>query len=235
MKSLLRLSSFGLFAAWLAAAFAGGVSGCNTDEIAGHGSDDNVVGTEQDAKDTATAAENVAFRAFTASFGTPGSALDLGLNAGLILGKLKDAIEANSRSSCAAGDVPSPSGDNVTVNGGVGGTCAVKFEGDASDGILRANCTRYDDGVDSGEAAVDGLIGVSGSAATVGNESTFTFSSITSNLLVMTLADGDNCSAVLNLSADVTINNDNGTGSVSMDGCVSICGEAFDVTGSETF
>lgn len=234
MKSLPRLLSFVFFASCLALFSAGGVSGCNTDEIAGHGDDDDVVGTEQDARDTATAAENVAFRAFTAAFGSPG-ALVLESQVGLILERLKSAIEASSRSSCAEGDMPSPSGDDVTVNGSVSGACAVKYEGDASDGILRANCTNYDDGTDSGEAEVDGLIGAVGSAATVGSESTFTFSSITSDLLVLTLADGDNCSAVLNLSANVTINNDTGSGSAAVDGCVAICGEAFDVTGSEVF
>jgi hypothetical protein len=234
MKPLFRFLTGGAAAVCLAAAFAGGAAGCNTDEIAGQGDDDDVVGTEQDARDTATAAENVAFRAFTASFGSPG-ALVLEARAGLILEKLKSAIEASSRSSCAEGDVPSPSGDDVTINGSESGVCAVKFEGGASDGVLRANCTDYDDGADSGEAQVDGLIGVVGSVATAGSESTFTFSSITSNLLVLTLADGDNCSAVLNLSAEVTIDNDDGSGSVAVDGCVAICGEAFDVTGSEVF
>ncbi len=235
MKGTNRLLTSGVAVVWLAAVFAGGTAGCNTDEVAGHGDDDNVVGTEQDAEDTATAAENVAFRSFTAAFGSPGSALSLGDAAGLILSHLKNAITAESISLCEEGEVPSPSGDDVTVSGGVGGACAVKFEGDSSDGVLRANCTNYDDGADSGQAEVDGLIGVRGGAATVGDESTFQFDAITSDLLTLTLADGDDCSAVLNLSADVTINNVSGSGSVNVDGCVSICGESFSVDGSETF
>jgi hypothetical protein len=235
MKSLMRLMTAGMTIAWLAIVFAGGVAGCNTDEVAGNGDDDNVVGTEQDAKDTVAAAENIAFRSFTAAFGSPGAALVTDEQAGLILERLKSALTATTRSSCAEGDVPSPSGSDVTINGSVGGSCAVKYEGDPSDGILRANCTNYDDGMDSGEAEVDGLVGVVGSATTIGSESTFTFSSITSDLLVLTLADGDNCSAALNLSADVTIDNNTSSGSVAVDGCVAICGEAFDVTGSEVF
>lgn len=223
----------------------GGSMGCNTNEVAGHGDDDGVVGTEQDAKDTAAAAENVALRSFTAAFGSPSEAVDaLGSpgaalvtddQANIILETLKNAIEASSRSSCNPGTVPSPSGGDVTINGSVGGTCAAKFEGSAANGTVRANCTKYDDGTDSGEATVSGLIAAEGSATTVGNESNFNFSAVTSSLLTLTLANDNNCSAVANMTVDVTINNDDGTGSVAVGGCVSICGEAFDVTGSDTF
>lgn len=215
--------------------FFGGAGGCNEDELAGQGDDDDVVATEQDAVDAATAAENVAFRSFTAAFGSSGAPLVLDQQAALILGTLKNALSASSRSSCPADEVPSPGGDDVTIMGSVRGSCAVKFEGDSTSGILRANCTNYHDGTDSGEAEVDGLVGVEGSSTVSGSVSTFTFSSITSNLLVLTLADGDNCSAIFNLSADVTIDNNDGSGSVAVDGCVTVCGEAFDVTGSETF
>jgi len=228
------LAAFIVFGSFLTVSL-GGPMGCNTDEVAGQGDDDNVVGTEQDAKDTALAAENIALRSFTAAFGSPGAALVTGDQASVILETLKNALEASSRSSCPKGNVPSPSGGDVTVNGGVGGVCAAKFEGDSSDGTVRANCTNYDDGTDSGEATVNGLIGAVGSAQTVANESTFNFSSVTSNLLTLDLADGDNCSAVVNLSADITINNNDGSGSVSVNGCVSICGESFDVTGESAF
>ena len=232
---MLRKLSFCLLSfITLAALFGGGAGGCNTDEVAGHGDDDDVVGTEQDAKDTAIAAENIAFRSFTAAFGSPG-ALVVQERSGLILEKLKSAITVTTRSSCPGGTVVSPSGGDVTVNGSVSGFCAAKFEGDSSDGTIRSNCTDYNDGTDSGEATVDGLIGAVGSTTTVGSESTFTLSPLTSNLLIITLANGNNCSAVANFSADVTIDNDTGSGSVAIDGCVTICGEAFDVTGSDTF
>jgi hypothetical protein len=232
---MLRKLSFCLLSFASLAAFLGGAGGCNTNELAGHGDDDSVVGTEQDAKDTATAAENIAFRSFTAAFGSPGAALVTEDQSAIILETLKNAITATTRSSCAAGTVPNPSGDDVTINGGVSGSCAAKFDGDASDGRVRANCTNYDDGTDSGEAEVDGLVGALGSTTTVGNESTFHFTPITSNLLVITLANNSNCSALVNLDTDVTIDNTDGSGTVSVSGCVSICGEAFDVTGSDIF
>jgi hypothetical protein len=232
---MLRKLSFCLLTLAGLAAFLGGAGGCDTNELAGHGEDDNVVGTEQDAKDTATAAENIAFRSFTAAFGSPGPALVTDGQASLILETLKNAITATTRSSCEPATVPNPSGDDVTINGSVSGTCAAKFDGDASDGRVRANCTNYDDGTDSGEAEVDGLVGALGSTATIGDESTFSFTPISSNLLVLTLANGNDCSALVNLDTDVTIDNTDGSGSVSVTGCVSICGESFDVTGSDTF
>lgn len=200
------------------------------------GSNDSTQATEADGRDTGTVAENVAFRAFTASFGSPGAALTLDDATGaLILEHLKSALSAVSASNCVEGDLPSPSGNSVTINGSTGGSCATAYSGDASSGVARANCSNYNDGSSTSDAAVDGLIGVEGSATTSGTQSDFQFNSVTSRDLVLTLADGDNCSAVLNLSADVTIDNDTGSGSASVTGCVKICGEAFDVTGSEVF
>ncbi|HEX5037912.1 MAG TPA: hypothetical protein VFX30_12205, partial [bacterium] len=128
---MLRKLSFCLLSfVALAALFGGGAGGCNTDEVAGHGDDDDVVGTEQDAKDTAIAAENIAFRSFTASFGSPSEAVDaLGSpgalvtqeRSNLILEKLKSVITATTRSSCPGGTVVSPGGGDVTVNGSVSG------------------------------------------------------------------------------------------------------------------
>jgi hypothetical protein len=219
----------------LAGVSLGGPMGCNTNELAGHGDDDAVVGTEQDAKDTATAAENIAFRSFTAAFGSPGALVLTEGQSDLILGKLKDAFSATTRSTCPAGTVVSPSGSDVTINGSVSGSCAAKFEGDSSNGTIRSNCTAYNDGTNSGEATVDGLIGAVGSTTTAGGESTFSFTTLTSNLLILTLGNGNNCSAVANMTSDVTVDNSTGSGSVSVGGCVAICGEAFDVTGSATF
>ncbi len=209
--------------------------GCKTNELSGVGDNDDVNATGQDAEDTATAAENVAFRAFTASFGSPG-ALKLDQQSAVIVSRLKDAIVTDTISRCEADVLPVPSGSSdVNVNGSVGGLCAVRYSGDASSGTARANCTAYDDGENTGFAKVDGLIGIHGESTATEEESFLQFDTITSSSLELTLADGDNCSAVLSLTGDVTIQNATGAGTANLDGCVSICGEAFDISGSIVF
>jgi hypothetical protein len=212
-----------------------GSMGCKSTELAGVGANDDVNATGQDAEDTATAAENVALRAFTASFGTP-VALKLDPHAAVILSRLKNAIVTDTISRCEAPALPVPSGSSdVNISGSVGGLCAVRYSGDSSSGDARANCTAYDDGENTGFAKVDGLIGIHGESVATEEETFVQFDTITSSSLELTLADQDNCSAVLNLAADVTIQNATGAGTANLDGCVSICGEAFDISGSIVF
>ncbi len=215
----------------------GSLSSCNSGDTINKGNDDGKVqATEADGRDTATLAVNVAFRSFTASFGSPGAALTLDSDASaLILQYLKNAISATSASNCTETTLPSPSGGSVTVNGSVGGSCAVAFSGDSTNGSVRANCTNYNDGSASADAQAVGLIGLNGSTTTTGTQSDFQLNNVTSKDLVLTLAAGHNCTAVVNLSAAVTIDNNTGSGSAAVTGCVKICGEPFDISGSETF
>ncbi len=190
-----------------------------------HGGDDDgdYSATAQDADDTATAAGNIALSAFQASFGDAPSAV--GEEAAPAL-RLKSVITAESITICDPATVPLPAGDSSTrIDGSDAGSCNVFFSGGASNAVVRANCTDYNDGDDGARASLLGLVGVQGSTAAL---------QISSESLTVTLANERNCTAVLNFSAQVTTN-EAGGGEMAVDGCVRICGESYSLTGSEIF
>jgi len=217
-----------------------GVAGCTAGDPHNGKDDKSHSATAQDAVDTASAAGNLAVKAFLASFAGSGAALAMDNQAdgegaaGLIRDHLKNAFSANSITICDPAAFPVPSGGSVRITGSTGGSCNVAFSGDAASGQARANCTDFNDGDNGSRATLLGLVGVLGSSSTSGSQTAIDLTQVSSQNLSIALADTTNCTVVLNFSAQVTENAD-GTGSATVNGCVRVCGESYDVSGSSDF
>lgn len=199
------------------------VFACESNPLGGD-DDGDYSATAQDAEDTADAAGNVALSAFQASFGDV-TALNAGRTASMRRG-FKAALSAESITICDPATLPLPAdSSNTRIDGSEGGSCNVFFSGDASNAVVRTNCTDYNDGDDGARATLLGLVGAQGS------DTSF---QISSESLTITLANERNCTAVLNFSAQITVN-EAGGGEIAVDGCVRVCGESYSLTGSETF
>jgi hypothetical protein len=229
LSKILGLLGLGAF---MIALNLGSVAGCESSSGGGTGGadDDTVTASSSDALDTSDAAVNLALSAFVAAFGSSGAALTLET-----VQSFKSVIAATPGGDCNEVGLPSVSGDSITITGDVSGSCAVTSDGTSDDGQLVANCNNYDAGSESSDATIDGELGVEGSQTATALQSTFDLNQISSNGLIATLSDGSECSAVIDLSASETIVIDTGEFTQSVSGCVSICGEAFTINGSETF
>ncbi|HSA58728.1 MAG TPA: hypothetical protein VLJ37_03485 [bacterium] len=234
MNKLSKISGLLGLGAFMIALNLGSFAGCDSGSSGGGGTggadDNSVIATSSDALDTSDAAVNLALSAFSAAFGSSGAALTLET-----VQSFKSAIAATSSAECNEVGLPSVSGDSITLTGDVSGSCAVTSDGTSDSGELVANCNNYNAGSEAADAAIDGELGVEGSQTATAVQSTFDMNQISSNNLIVTLSDGSECSAVIDLAASETIVIATGEFTQSMSGCVRICGEAFTINGSETF
>lgn len=231
MKKLSRVLGLFVVGAGLIALNIGGSAGCDGTSTPSSGPDDGTVdATSNDALDTSEAAVNLALSAFIAAFGSSGAPLTLETAP-----TFKALIVATQTDDCNQVGLPSVSGDSITIFGDVSGDCEVTADGTLESGQLVADCVNYNAGIESADATIDGKIGVEGSQTANASQSTFDFNQISSDDLIVTLSDGSECSAVIDLSASDTVVFDTGEFTRSVSGCVAICGEAFNISGSESF
>ena len=220
----------------LIAFIIGGVAGCGGSSSGGSGGsggadDATVTATSGDADAAYSEASDAITAALTSSQGGALLTKARGGNRKLAqaVDAVKSAITVTSTSSCSEGDVPNPSDNSETVLGsdvfsGGTGSCAVSWDDGTTSFDILADCDSLSDGTDT----LDGKLGF---AVTVsGNDFSL---DVGSQDLTFTYASGV-CSLVANISIDVTVNS-NGSGSVGASGCLSLCEEAFSVSGSETF
>ncbi len=139
----------------------------------------------------------------------------------------KDSISFTATSSCTDGGASAISSPNfsATITGGGGGTCTIggSGSGDPLSFTAFVDCSNYTTEDDDGTTVVlDGGLGATGTFISATNLSF----SLGSDDLTSTI-DGTLCSVDIN--ATTTFSGSTATAS----GCLSVCGSAFTVSGSE--
>lgn len=197
----------------------------------GLGVDDTAVeGTSEDADDAGSATLNIASLALTSALGGGESGLRLDRSKGQTVGAFKSTFSAASASTCIKKTLGTPTGKffSGSIAGRVGGSCAITADGDSSGALFKVNCDSYDEGEASGNMAFGGNLffeaSVSGSLIDL---------ELASDNLTVKLSDGQNCSVGINFSAQIERGEDSDTLSIQ-EGCLSVCGESFSLSGSDT-
>ncbi len=219
----------------------GGSSGCS-------GSDVTQTATAEDAEESTDVMTLVVTQAIN-QITIDSGALSL---SGLVASSFKPQITATSSSSCDSEDVPSlaSNADTTSLSGGdfscgslVGsGSCTVRSEdGDTADslrGVIDCNTLVVPtQGAGAGDGCenvgVDGRIGfevdISNSATTV----TYNITTISAEDLTLSLNSGNVCSVTSDLANVIVVDSTSGEGSSSASGCLSVCGETFNVSGTD--
>lgn len=226
MSRLLKTAGAILSLGILLVAFnLGGSAGCGSDDGGGDvaGTDDaTVTATDAEAEACGQAAVRVASDAMTQAFAGVAGLTVAGSNKADVLEVLKNALTITETASCTEGGVPSPSGEwTGTIEGDVSGDCELTADGTDTTLDVLIECVDYSD---SNDATLDGALGLEATAT----DTEFEMSLGTDSLLV-TLSDDSTCSIHINLNVTVTET------TVELEGCVTVCGEGFSVTGSEAF
>jgi len=145
-----------------------------------------------------------------------------------IVNVMKNAIEFTPTASCPGGSVPNPTGGEDTIFGLEQGGCAIDFDNTAmgldNDLSIKMECTGYDD--DLG-AILDGTIGYEAEVDGTNADGNFDYTSGS----LSTRVDGNLCDMVLNFGiSTITLGN---ILTITANGCVVSCGQAFTVSGTE--
>lgn len=149
----------------------------------------------------------------------------------------KNQITVDQAPSCEEKDLPEVSGQyRETIRGNPDGSCEARGEMTESATEFHASavmdCTHYKN-EDSAEEEIS-IAEINGSLGFQldGDESTLDFE-ISSKDLSLTLNNGKSCSAIFNIHAALEVDSA-GNETLTMDGCLSVCGESFRMQGRET-
>lgn len=198
--------------------------------------DTSYTATGTDAESVARAIINTALAAHTKAF--PSSAKKQTHNTLLNMDALstKYEIHASTGGSCnqeEKRDIPDPKDLKVDpLKGSVGGSCSIQASGTSENSSFRLNCDNYNNGPDTFELALNGMIGFRVVGGQVGGNSQHTLFLNTHDFMVGKVAGTNQCSATLSSNATASQTPGAANAALAIIGCEALCGEAFTLSGS---
>ncbi len=255
MKKLTTIGSIATLGALLIAVNFGGSAGCSSSAVRGATSEST--NAEAAGSAASTVASNVALSmALGGSVGLSSAALTTSSIKSQIASGLKTALTVSETSTCEEGTLPSPTGtllEETTITasevGGTSGSCTVVADGTETDTSVSVEALLTCDNLvisvtledTSYEVTLDGALGVEADVAVDGDcdsgECTLTIDmGLTSQDLSVSV-DDETFDLVMNMteSVEFTISGSSVTGSYSAEGCETVDGSGYSVTGSESF